>query len=152
MGTIEENAKSRIEKEKLKKDARRDQYVVLTIDDNGNVINMENDWNNNNSQVFDPQNPCEFTTPVDIGKTITWMGLSEKDNNPINIEYVLMNNAKGKQILKSKSYNRGQNDAVTGKVKPRSIRKHDVEYYMIIYSVNDKIYILDPKMEVHGEL
>ncbi len=89
----------------LEKDKDRNQYVVLTINDQGEVTQIENDWNAPYSTgSFDPNKLCDFSTPVNKGKTITWIGIPDPNckGTKIKIEYVLMNNAKGKQILKNK--------------------------------------------------
>ncbi len=146
------NAKKRIDFEKTKEE---NQIVVLTINDQGKVIHMHNAWNPPNSTgSFDPNHPCDFSTAVNKGKTITWIGLPYPKNNTaiqIKIEYILMNNAKGKQLLKNKSYNRGQGNQVVGRVKNKNFIKGDIEYYYIVYSVDGKAYILDPMMEPYGE-
>ena len=133
----------------------RDQLVVLTINEKGAVTNMQNLWNSNQAVTsgFDPKYPCNFTTPVDKGKTIKWIGLADSNNTEsvkISIDYVLMINGKGKQILKSKTYGRGSDDTVLGQVKKGSIKKGDIEFYYIIYSVDGKAFILDPRIEIHG--
>ncbi len=92
----------------------------MTINEAGTVTNIENDWNNTppTTGSYNAENPCDFTTPVNKGKTITWIGIPDsncKEPIKIAIEYILMNNAKGKQILKSKSYSRAQADVVVGK-------------------------------------
>ena len=133
----------------------KDQIVALTIDQNGVVTNMQNLWEANPgaAQSFDKANPCKFKTTVDKGKTIKWIGLPDSNNTKpvkISIDYVLMINGRGKQILRNKTYNRGSGNTVLGKVKNRGIRNGDIEDYYIVYSVDDKAYILDPMLEGHG--
>lgn len=152
---IIENAKERIS---YVKTLKQDQTVVLTVDDQGNVTYMHNTWNTPGSGHFDPSNPCDFTTPVNKGKTITWIGNPDpqhmKDIN-VEIDYVLMNITKGKQILKKICYHRGPGGVVIANVKNKTFIKGDIEYYYIVYSVikgeDRKTYILDPKMDPYGE-
>lgn len=144
--------KERIAQEKIKE---QNQYVILTINETGKVINIENDWNNplSTDNTYDPNKPCEFTTPVNKGKTVTWIGIADpncKQDITINIEYILMNNAKGKQILKDRNYNRGSSDVVVGKVKNHGVNNGEIEDYYIVYSVNGDAFILDPKLDPHG--
>jgi len=152
---IIENANERIS---FVKTLEQNQTVVLTINEKGEVIHMHNDWNAPNPVPFDPNKPCDFSTPVNKGKAITWIGTRYPKNNTaiqIEIDYILLNNAKGKQILKNKSYHRGQDNKVVGRVKNKTFLKEDIEYYYIVYSVITKVdrktYILDPLMEPHGE-
>ena len=143
------------ERIKLEKTKEQNQYVILSIAQDGKVTNIENDWNTTQSSgsTYDPSNPCEFITPVNKGKKVTWIGIKDsdcKDDLVINIEYVLMNNAKGKQILKSRNYNRNLGDTVEGSVKNSGVTNGEIEDYYIVYSVNGKAFILDPKLEGHG--
>ena len=97
----------------------RDQLVILTIDENGVVTNMQNLWESNHSpgKVFDPEHPCDFTTPIDKGRTIKWIGMPDSNNTKpvkISIDYVLMINGRGKQLLKNKTYNRDSDNTVLG--------------------------------------
>lgn len=145
-------AQERIKLEKIKE---QHQYVILTINQDGKVLNIENDWNKplSTSNTFDKNNPCNFTTIVNKGKNVTWIGIKDPkcaDDLTINIEYVLMKNTKNKQILKKRNYNRGLADTVTGKVKNNGVKNGEIEDYYIIYSVNGKAFILDPMLEGHG--
>jgi len=157
-GDIEEIIENANERISFVKTLEQNQIVVLTINDQGEVIHMHNAWNASNSVAFDPSKPCDFSTPVNKGKTITWIGTPYPINNTaiqIEIDYILLNNTKGKQILKNKSYNRGQDNKVVGRVKNKTFLKEDSEYYYIVYSVitkaDRKTYILDPKMDPYGD-
>lgn len=139
----------------LSKMKDQDQIVALTINEAGDVTNMQNLWeyNPNTAKPFDKHNPCDFSTPVDKGRTVKWIGLPDSNNTKpieISIDYVLMINGRGKQILKSKTYNRDSGNTVLGKVKKSGVQNGDIEDYYIIYSVNGKAYILDPRLEGHG--
>lgn len=138
----------------LKEILDQDQIVSLTIDQNGVVTDMQNLWQSKHevTAVFDPKHPCSFTTPVDKGRTIKWIGFPNSDNDKIveiSIDYVLMINGRGKQILKSKTYNRGSGKTVLGRVKTKGVNNGEIEDYFIIYSVDGKAFILDPKLKYH---
>ncbi len=146
------NPKNIIDLTKMKD---QDQIVALTIDEHGVVTKMQNLWESNpaTAKGFNKDNPCDFSTPVDKGRTIKWIGFPDPANTKsvkISIDYVLMVNGRGKQILKNKTYNRGSGTTVLGKVKTGGVRNGEIEDYYIVYSVDDKAYILDPMLEGHG--
>ena len=133
----------------------QDQIVALTINEAGEVTNMQNLWEYDTAKAkhFNKDAPCDFNTPVDKGRTVKWIGLPDSNNTKpieISIDYVLMINGKGKQILKSKTYSRDSGNTVLGKVKKSGVKNGDIEDYYIVYSVNGKAFILDPKIEAHG--
>jgi hypothetical protein len=154
--TIIDKVKDRIMKEKKKmilmkeaKGSRKDQYVVLRIDSHGVVKSIDNDWNGTVKTSFDVVGESNFITPVNIGKNITWIVMPEKEDDVITIENVVIKNSAGKQILRNRSYIRGNKHVVVGRVKNSNISPGDTQEYYLTYSVNGHAYVLDPIMEVH---
>ncbi len=60
-----------------------------------------------------------------------------------------MKNSSSKQILKSRSYIRRNEDVVVGKVKVKKIKDKDTEAYFLTYSVNENVHTIDPILEFH---
>ena len=126
--------------------------MVLTIDTDGKVLDIHNDWDFKDSAKnipFIETDPCSFVTPVDKGKSVTWIGIPEEKEDIITVENIVMKNSNGKQVLRSRSYIRGNTGIVVGKAKDNSIRVGEKEEYYLTYSVNGKVYVLDPILEIH---
>lgn len=123
----------RIVNEKLK---HNNQYVVLIIDSNGDVISMYNDWDGlvTNTKAL---NSNRFNSPVNKGKKITWIGLPENEDekNEIRIEVIFIKRPSNTNILKRDSYVRNAyENVVTAKVKNIITDQSMVEPYNITYS------------------
>lgn len=137
--------------QRLQRKARKDQIVILTIDSDGNVLDIHNEWNSEHHEkpLFIKSTPCNFISPVDKGKTITWIGIPENEEDKISIENIVMTNANGTQVLRNRSYIRGNTGIVTGKVKDNNIKVGEQESYYLTYKVNDDLFVLDPILEIH---
>lgn len=143
--------KKRAEERVLRK-GRKDQFVVLTIDTNGKVLDIHNDWDfkdDAKNVPFKETEPCSFVTPVDKGKSITWIGIPEDREDIVSVENIVLKNSNGRQVLRSRSYIRGNTGVVVGKAKDNSIQVGEKEEYYLTYKVNDKVYVLDPIIEIH---
>lgn len=154
--TIIDKVKARILLEKKKMELlketrgnRKDQFVVLRIDSHGVVKSIDNDWNGDVKTSFDTVGERNFITPVNIGKNITWILMPEKEDDVVTIENIVIKNSAEKQILRSRSYIRGNKHVVVGRVKNSNISPGDTEEYYLTYTVNGHAYVLDPIMEVH---
>lgn len=154
----------RLQKERGKKNEekkqRKDQYVILILRSNGNVLDIHNDWNWENedrsSSLMDPDaytfqetDPCNFVTPVDRGKNILWAAIPENQDDEVTIENVVMKNSNGNQVLRSRSYVRGNTGVVIGRVRDKGIRAGEIEEYYLSYSINGEVFVLDPIIEIH---
>ena len=138
-----------IEKNKLK-----DQYVVLTFDDEtGDLLDMCNEWEASSKETtaFSQTNPCDFVTPVNKGTSITWIGITNKGNQ-ITIQNIVINMNSNNEVLKRKSYSRNRKaKVVVGKVKDKNVNPGNSEQYYLTYTVNGMTRLIDPALEFHDE-
>ena len=136
-----------IEKNKLK-----DQYVVLTFDaETGDLLDMCNEWEvpDKGQSSFSQTNPCDFVTPVNKGRRITWIGITNQGNQ-ITIQNIVINMNSNYEILKRKSYSRNRKaKVVVGKAKDKNIETGNTEHYYLTYTINGMTRLIDPVIEYH---
>lgn len=149
--TILRLKKKRAKQRRLKK-ARKDQFVILTIDTNGKILDIHNEWNSEDlkeQHAFVETDLCNFISPVDKGKRITWIGIPANEEDQVTIENIVMANSNGPQVLRNRSYIRGNTGIVTGKAKDNSVKVGEQESYYLTYRVNGTLFVLDPILEIH---
>ena len=136
----------------IEKDKLKDQYVILTFDENtGNLIDMCNDWEvpEKGQSSFSEIDPCKFVTPVNKGRSITWIGVTN-EGNQITIENIVINMNSKYEILKRKSYSRNRKaKVVVGKVKDKNVVPGNTEHYYLTYTMNGITRLIDPVMQYH---
>lgn len=155
MGTQIKSIQEEIDRIQKELEKTIDQFVVLSIDSNGNVTKMYNNWNVNGTGEF--TNPEEFKTPVNQGKKITWIGIPYEGTHTIIIENIAIKPG-SKDVLKQKAYKRkGGNYFVVGKIKDNGVNRVS-EGYSITFSVHGSStknipswYTIDPVISVHDE-
>ena len=93
--------------------------------------------------------PEVFTSKVNGGKRVIWMGA--KDSDPkIEIIEVNFKEVRGSKNILEKKKMQGKDGIVRGKVKPKdSLDQRDIEFYSITFKIDNVEYTIDPKLEFH---
>ena len=125
--------------------------VVENIEDCENIRDCIQFSDNRGDAVSNRGNPEVFTSKVNSGKRVTWMGA--KDSEPkieileVNFKEEMADNI---NILKEKNM-KAKDGIVIGKVKPKKdgIKDGSIEYYTIVFSIDGIKYTIDPKIKYH---
>ncbi len=93
--------------------------------------------------------PEYFMTRVNAGKKVTWM--SAPDSNIKIVEVNFKENKISVNILND-TYIRGKNGKASTTVMKKGKVKHlSNEFYNITFSINNKVYTIDPILQFHAE-
>lgn len=98
-----------------------------------------------------PSFPEYFMTRVNAGKKVTWMSAPDS-NIKINILEVNFKENKISVNILNDTYIRGKNGIVSTTVMKKGKVKHlSNEFYNITFSINNKVYTIDPILQFHAE-
>lgn len=91
--------------------------------------------------------PNEFTTAVFAGKKVKWKSAKESIHK-IKIKTIIFKDLPGNiNILESGNISQDPNE-VERKVK-NNLKEGDIEFYSLEIEIDQKKYIIDPKLEYH---
>lgn len=125
--------------------------VVKDINPDVNIRDCIEFSDNRGSAHSLPSFPEYFMTRVNSGKKVTWM--SAPDSEPkINIMEVNFKPNNFSVNILEDAYLKGKNGIVTAKVKQKGeVKNLSNEFYNITFSINNKVYTIDPILQFHEE-
>ena len=94
-------------------------------------------------------NPEVFTSKVNAGKWVIWMGANDSDPK-IEIIEVNFKEVTGSENILEKMKMKETDGIVRGKVKPKdSVKDATIEFYSITLKIDNVEYTIDPKLKFH---
>jgi hypothetical protein len=123
--------------------------VINNIEDCTDIKDCIQFSDNRGNAVSLPGKPEVFTSKVNAGKWVIWMGANDSDPK-IEIIEVNFKEVTGSKNILEKTKMKEKDGIVRGKVKPKdSLHKDDIEFYSITFKINNVEYTIDPKLEYH---
>ncbi len=125
--------------------------VVKDVTPGVNIRDCIEFSDNRGSAYSLPGFPEYFMTRVNAGKKITWLSAPDSDPKINIIEVNFKENKVSTNILKE-IYISGKNGIVTTTVKKKGdVKNLSNEFYSITFSINHKVYTIDPILQFHAE-
>jgi len=123
--------------------------VIKNINDCEDIKDCIQFSDNRGNAVSIPGNPEVFTSKVNAGKWVIWMGANDSDPK-IEIIEVNFKEVTGSKNILEKTKMKEKDGIVRGKVKPKdSLKKNTIEFYSITFKIDNVEYTIDPKLEYH---
>ncbi|MDN3642843.1 hypothetical protein QWY87_09045 [Lutimonas halocynthiae] len=125
--------------------------VIKDITPDANIRDCIEFSDNRGSAHSLPSFPEYFMTRVNAGKKVTWMSSPDSDPKILILEVNFKPNKVSTPILID-GYIKGENGIATSIVKKKGeVKNLSNEFYNITFSINNKVYTIDPILQFHAE-